>query len=78
MMPRISTGEPKVRLNLELTDRVRARLEYLRAETQADTLVEVVRRALAIYDTLLSVTRDRGDAVILRSKDGTERELIIA
>lgn len=75
-MPRIPTGEPKVRLNLELTERVRDRLERLRSETEADTLVEVVRRALAVYDTLIA-SRENEEKLIIRSRDGAERELLV-
>lgn len=47
-------SEPRVRkpnrLNLELTDEVRAHLETLKTETQADSMAEVIRQALAVYE----------------------------
>jgi hypothetical protein len=76
-MPRAPTNDPKARLHLELPERVRARLEQLRVMTEADTITEVVRRALAVYDVLMTAVRERGDKVILRSADGSEREMII-
>ncbi|UQA63222.1 sigma factor [Polyangium aurulentum] len=69
--------EPKVRLNLELPERLRGRLEQLRVMSEADTMTEVVRRAVALYDALMSAIQGRGEKVILRGTDGTERELII-
>ena len=53
-MPRIKKTEEIKRLNLELNVAVRQRLEELRLETKADSLTEVVRRALAVYDYLWS------------------------
>ncbi|HVK70622.1 MAG TPA: hypothetical protein VM694_39480 [Polyangium sp.] len=65
------------RLDLEFPERVRVRLEELRAMNGADSLTEVVRRALAAYDVLLTAARERGDKIVLRSHDGTEREMVI-
>lgn len=65
------------RLDLELPERVRARLEELRTMSGADSLTEVVRRALATYDVLLTASRERGDVIVVRSRDGTEREVFI-
>lgn len=76
-MPRAANPDAKARLNLELPERVRARLEQLRMMSEADSITEVVRRALAVYDVLLTAVRERGERLILRSSDGTEREVII-
>jgi hypothetical protein len=73
--PRVANQEGRARLNLELPEQLRARLEPLRALSEADSLTEVVRRAIALYDVLLMAVRDRGVMIILRSHDGTEREL---
>jgi hypothetical protein len=59
-----------------LTERVRDRLERLRTETEADTLVEVVRRALAVYDVLITA-REEEKEVIIRSKSGSEEKLLV-
>ncbi|UQA61423.1 hypothetical protein [Polyangium aurulentum] len=76
-MPRRASEEPKVRLNMELPERLRNRLEQLRVIAEADTITEVVRRALALYDVLMSAMKERGEKVILRGADGAERELFI-
>ena len=75
-MPRPASTEAKVRLNLELPERVRERLERVRVMSEADSLTEVIRRALSVYDTLLTTTIEEGGKVILQV-DGKERELII-
>ena len=74
-MPRIPLDETKVRLDLNISERLRARLLRLRTETEADSLTEVIRRAVAAYEVLVAV-RDNG-RIILRAKDGTERELLV-
>ena len=76
-MARPPSGEARTRLSLELPTRVRDRLERLREISEADSLTEVIRRALTIYDVLLATTREEGGKVILRRQDGSEREVII-
>ena len=76
-MPRHASEEPKVRFNLELPERLRGRLDQMRAMSEAGTITEVVRSAVALYDVLLSAIRNGRERVILRSTDGTERELLI-
>jgi hypothetical protein len=76
-MARPSRNRLRVRrLNLEMNEAVRDRLEELRDITQADSLSEVIRKSLAVYD-LLSAERANGAKTYLRYKDGTERELVI-
>ena len=74
-MPRSANTEAKVRLNLELPERVRERLERVRVMSEADSLTEVIRRALSIYDTLLTTSKEGGKIIL--QVDGKERELII-
>lgn len=73
-MPRPANTEPKVRLSLELTERVRDRLERLRQQTEADSLTEVIRRALTLYDM---VVNDSNGRVVIRSKEGVEQEIVV-
>lgn len=67
----------RTRINLEVPDRVRERIEHLRELTEADGITDVIRRALAVYDAVLTASREEGRKVIIRDKDGTERELLI-
>lgn len=71
------SAKTKTRLSLELPERIRARMEELRTIGESDSLTEVVRRALALYDVVLTnATRD-GQRIFLRAKDGTEREIFV-
>lgn len=72
-MPR-TLGPEKVRLNLEVTPEVRARLERLKDQTDAESLTEVFRRALTIYEFIAAHYRD-GGTVVLVSEDGSEERL---
>jgi hypothetical protein len=66
-------NEAKVRLNLDLTPRAKEMLEELQSRTDAASLVEVVRRALAFYDWLAS-RKDEG-TIVLEKPDGTRETL---
>jgi hypothetical protein len=58
-----------------LAEGVRKQLEHLRNQTHADSLAEVIRRSLAVYDLLRKATTE-GGKIILETEEG-ERELII-
>ena len=60
---------------MELKLDVRNRMEQLRDETNADSLVEVVRKSLAVYDYIWS-QRKMGSKILIQDTKGT-RELII-
>lgn len=61
-------------MNLEMSPQVREKLERL-SEATDESLSQVVRRSLAIYDLLLSET-DAGGTIVIR-RDGTEKEVMI-
>ena len=71
-MARPARKEKKERLNLDLPKVVKLRLEELRDSTHADSLSEVVRRALAVYE-LISRENAAGSTFVIRAEDGTER-----
>lgn len=75
-MPRTAKTTPTSRLTLDLPTPVRAKLDALRDHTKADSLLEVVRRALAVYDFLWAQTAD-GGTLVVKGKDGTEREVVL-
>lgn len=74
-MPRIAAPK-KIRLNLEVSPATRARLEDLRARTDADSMVEVIRLALATYDQIVDA-RASGSELVARDKDGKETVLVL-
>jgi len=74
-VPRIAKKTPKKRLNLEMDERVHQKLVNLRDLTEADTMVEVIRRALAVYEFLWAKKRE-GRQLIVRG-NGDEIELYL-
>lgn len=75
-MPRIAKGSKTVRLNLEMRETVRQRLEQLRERTDADSMTEVIRRAIDVYDFLMTA-KENGQRVVIRDDMGIEREIVI-
>jgi hypothetical protein len=69
-----SKATPK-RLNLEMSERLRSVLENLREQTDAESLADVVRKALAVYDFLWQ-EKASGGRLVIKGKDG-ERELVL-
>jgi hypothetical protein len=59
-----------------MSEEVKRNLERLKTTTQADSLSEVLRRALAVYD-FLWVSKMNGETAIVRTKEGKERELVL-
>jgi hypothetical protein len=60
-------------LNLEVTELVRNRMDRIQELTEADSITEVVRRSLTVYEILLS---QKGQLVLVDS-EGVERDLIL-
>jgi hypothetical protein len=75
-MPRPALKKNKTRLNLELSEDARARLEKLQQATDADSLGEVIRRALALYD-VVHTELDAGGKLLLKRKGEDPSELRI-
>lgn len=65
------------RLSLEISEEVSETLENLRRVTNAESLTEVIRRSLAVYDHLWSEKDQRGAVVYLRLPDGSEEKLVL-
>lgn len=59
-----------------MPEEIKEQLEVLRDLTHADSMSEVVRRALAVYDFLL-LEKSTGGVTFIRDKDGKERELFL-
>lgn len=69
-------SDERTRLHLEVPAAVRARVERLRDATGADGITDVIRRALAVYDAVVTA-QAAGAKVLLREADGSEREMMI-
>ena len=73
-MPRLPKRVPKTRLSLEMPNPVRENLLELRDRTNAQSLAEVIRRALSVYDFVVRETKD-GGSIVVRRANGDEREI---
>ena len=71
-MPRLPAKKNKSRLNLDLSELARKNLENLQLETDADSLSEVIRHSLNLYEVMVNAKK-KGSTVIIRSKNGKEQ-----
>ena len=74
-MPRIPT-EKKVKLSLMLPARSRQLIADIQEYTEADSLTEVIRRSLNIYDRLLTI-EEEGGQIFCRDENGQETNLLV-
>lgn len=63
------SGKQTYRLNLRVSQKVRDRLEKLLARSEAESMSDVVRTALAIYDEILGM-QEEGGRLYLETSDG--------
>jgi len=68
-------GRTIKRLNLALRQEVHDRMEYLRDETEAETITEVIKKSLAVYDFLLTQKKS-GAKLIIQDEEG-QREIVL-
>lgn len=68
------TRQNRVRLDLHVSDVVKAKLEAL-ARSEGATLSDIVRRALAVYEVIVAHTRE--GATIQIKKGNTVKELVL-
>lgn len=76
-MPRKKASKPQIqRLHMIVTDDVRMQIESLQERSGATNMTEVMRRALAVYDELVSV-KEEGGKVLIEGADGKRSRLIV-
>ncbi len=66
-------GQERIRLNLVVNRQVKERLNRLQELSEGASLTEVIRRALAVYDELLTIRQEGGRFVI---ENGEDREVL--
>ena len=67
----------KYRFNLELTKGAKDQLEELQRRTEAASLTEVIRKALAIYDTLQECASTDWDIVLRHKSTNVEKPVLL-
>jgi hypothetical protein len=71
----IKMSNNKYRLNIELTDQVMKRLNKLVVESDSSSKTDVIRKSLALYETIMRIRKEDGQ-VILLLRDGNQMELV--
>lgn len=66
--------EDRIRLNLAVSAQVKERLDRLQRTSDAASITEVIRRALAVYEDLLAV-RKGGAKIIVEHRGGAKEFL---
>ena len=69
-------GQDRIRINLAVSPAVKERIVRLQEISEAETLTEVVRRALAGYERLLEIQKS-GGRILLEDRDGAQTSLEI-
>lgn len=64
----------KVRINLELPAKLRERIEHVKELSEAESVSEVLRWSLAVYE-FLWMEKSRSSEIVIRKKNGREAEL---
>lgn len=64
----------RVRMSIEVTTKSRARIENIMELTEAASMTEAIRRALALCETVAAAI-DAGGVVVIRDAIGNERQL---
>ena len=64
------------RLNLRMTPEQQAKLEKLMEVTDAASMTDTVRRALAVYEHLWKA-KTKKQRIIIRDKDGHDTDLML-
>ena len=62
-------GSERIRLNLAITPAVRDRIDRLQELSEAETITEVIRRAVSLYEELLQA-RLAGSKIMIEHKNG--------
>lgn len=76
-MAQEAENEKRTRIHMEVPERVRERIRTLQELSGADSITDVIRRALSVYDAVLTISRVQGRKLIVRDSDGKEAELLI-
>ncbi len=76
-MPRVKNKLSKKRLKLEVPERIAERLADLKAETESDSMSEVIRKSLAVYDHLWTKRLEDDAKIVIKYPDGTEETLVL-
>jgi hypothetical protein len=63
-------------MSLEVAESVRDQILRIMEITEADTMTEVIRRAVKLYE-VLHAEAGKGNVVVVRKEDGSEQQLLM-
>lgn len=66
------TQKDRIRLSLDVSTRVRDQLDELESRTEAGSITEVIRRAVALYDLVIEHQQEGGRLIFEHSDGQTE------
>jgi hypothetical protein len=69
-------GKKDIRVNLRFSQELKERLEKVCELSGSGTLSETIRRALALYDTLLEATSS-GKQLVIKGENGEEQPVLL-
>lgn len=64
----------KVRINLELPGKLKERIDHVKELSEAESVSEVLRWSLAVYEYLW-MEKNKSSEIVIRKKNGKEIEL---
>jgi hypothetical protein len=67
-------SQDRVRLSLDVTPKIREQLDHLETQTEAGSITEVIRRALALYDLVVE-HQSEGGKLVFRDAAGNDELL---
>ncbi|MEI7910646.1 MAG: ribbon-helix-helix protein, CopG family [Verrucomicrobiota bacterium] len=76
MAKKTDEKKDRQRISMDVTEQVRLRLEDLAVRTDATSLAEVVKRALALYDLTLTHC-SKGGKIVLQYPEGSQEVLAL-
>lgn len=67
---------PAKRVQLDLPERSLARLQALKAKTEASSYADVIKNALRLYEAVIAET-EAGNSFMVKKPDGQTKEYLI-
>lgn len=64
--------EKRVRINIEVHNRVKERIDRIIYKTEIETITDVIKDALYLYEQFLDAENE-GKEIVIRDKDGKEK-----
>ena len=75
-MPKPKPTVTKLRMNVDVHPEVKAQIQDIQERTRADSMSEVLRRAVQLYDVLLQAQEANG-TIVINPKQGVPREVVL-